>query len=124
MIGNEALEVVDCVAVGDLVIEVEESIPKLCVGLRWINELWECFPTFCYVSFEERGHIFLLFKAASDRTLGKESVKVYEVLSKHASSKDGNSQAGQEVHSALCPTPHFSVPLPLLAEKDSRVSEL
>ena len=76
-IGNEALEVMDCVAVGDLVIEVKESIRELCVGLRRINELWECFPTFCYVSFEERGRIFLLFKAASDHASGKESVKLY-----------------------------------------------
>ena len=82
MIGNEALKVMDCVAVGDLIVEVEESIRELpvCIGLHRINELWECFPTFCYVPYEERGRIFLLFKAASDRTSGKESVKLYEVL--------------------------------------------
>jgi len=92
---------VDCVAVSDLVVEVEESIRELCVGLRRINELWECFPTFCYVSFEERGRVLLLIDAASDRASDEESVKLYEVSSKCAGLvviEDGSTALATEGH--------------------------
>ena len=72
------------VVVCDLVVEVEDLVPELCIGLGHINKLWERFPTVGYVSFKERGCEVFLFKVASDRASCEESVELCKVLSKHA----------------------------------------
>jgi len=41
------------VAVCDLIVEIEKSVPKLRVGLGGVDKLWEHFPTVGYVGFKE-----------------------------------------------------------------------
>src|SRR5438445_11699730 len=72
------------VAVCDLVVEVEKSVPELRIRLGCVNKLWERFPTVGYVSFKEGGCEVFLFKVASDRASREESVELCEGLLKHA----------------------------------------
>ncbi len=89
------------VAVCDLVVEVEKSVPELRVRLGRVNKLWERFPTVGYVGFKERGCEVFLFKVASDRASREESVELCEVLSKHAGLlvvEDGSSALSANWH--------------------------
>ena len=101
MVGNKARELVDHVSVGNLVVEIEESVLKLRVRLAGIGELGECFPTFCYVVFEEQSCEVFLFEVASNRATGKESVELCKVLLKRAGLvviEDGSSTLSTERH--------------------------
>jgi len=74
---------------------------ELRVSLAGIGELRECFPTFCYVIFEEQGHEVFLFKVTCDCRSDEELVKLCEILLKHAGLvkiEDGSGMLSMEQH--------------------------
>ena len=79
LIRNELFEVENEVLWYVLVIEIEKTGLEIGIGLGCIREIAQGFPIFCYVAFEKRGCVRLLFKVICDPIVSEQCFELHEI---------------------------------------------